>query len=173
MVPQILRHASVLRPYAPGMGLFRRKPAEEPWVPPVLGACSCEEHVESLSAVTLSRTSDSGDVTVGALVESGELRVEPAGPEPTYSVVPLTGQRVGPFHWRVTLEDEAHDLFLREAAAALDDCVAVQAGVERVLWPEPGQLLVGAPRLCPSGVLAAVVRALENPRVRLPRPGQA
>ena len=155
------------------MGLFRRKPVEEPWAPPALGACACEEHVESLSAVTLPRTSDPGDITVGALVESGGLRAEPAGTEPTYSVVPLTGQRVGPFHWRVTLEDEAHDLFLREAAAALDDCVAVQAGVERVVWPEPGELLVGAPTLCASGVLAAVVRALENPRVRLPRPGQA
>jgi hypothetical protein len=155
------------------MGLFRRAPAEEPWVPPVPGACSCDEHVENLSALTLSRTSDSGDVTVGALLESGALRAEPVGPEPTYTVVPLTGQRVGPFHWRVTLEDEAHDLFLPEAAAALDDCVSVQPGVERVLWPVPGELLVGAPGLCPSGVLAAVVRALENPRVRLIPPGPA
>lgn len=153
--------------------LFRRKPAEEPWVPPVLGACGCEEHVENLGAVTLPRTSDSGDVTVAALVESGALRAEPAGPEPTYTVVPLTGQRVGPFHWQVTLEGEAHDLYIREAAAALDDCVSVQPGVDRVVWPEPGVLLVGAPTLCPSGVLAAVVRALENPRVRLPRPGPA
>lgn len=155
------------------MGLFRRKTVEEPWAPPVPGACACEEHVEALATLTLSRTSDSGDVTVGALVESGALRAEPVGAEPTYTVVPLTGQRVGPFHWQVTLEDEAHDLFLREAAAALDDCVAVQPGVERVVWPEPGQLLVGAPTLCPSGVLAAVARALENPRVRLPRPGPA
>lgn len=155
------------------MGLFGRKPAEEPWAPPVLGACACEEHVEGLGAVVLARTSDSGDVTAGALVESGALRAEPASPEPTYTDVPLTGQRVGPFHWRVTLEDEAHDLFLREGAAALDDCVSVQAGVDRVIWPQPGLLLVGAPALCPSGVLAAVVRALENPRVRLPRSGTA
>ena len=155
------------------MGLFRRTPAEEPWTPPVLGACTCDEHVEGLGDVVLSRTSDAGDVTVGALVESGALRAEPVGPEPTYTVVPLTGQRVGPFHWRVTLEDEAHDLYLSEAAAALDDCVSVQPGVDRVVWPEPGVLLVGAPTMCPSGVLAAVVRALENPRVRLPRPGQA
>lgn len=135
------------------------------------GACACEEHVEALRTVTLARTSDSGDVTVGALLDSGELRVEPAGGEPTYTVVPITGQRVGPFHWRVTLEDEAHDLFLVDAAAALDDCLAVQPGVERVVWPEPGVLLVGAAGLCPSGVLAAVVRALENPRVRLPASG--
>lgn len=155
------------------MGLFRRRTAEEPWTAPVPGACACEEHVEALHTGHLARTSDSGDVTVGALVESGALRVEPAGPEPTYTQVPLTGQRVGPFHWRVTLEDEAHDLFLREAAAALDDCVSVQAGVERVIWPTPDLLLVGAPGLCPSGVLAAVVRALENPRVRLPGTGRA
>ena len=94
--------------------------------------------------------------------------------EVTWPITPssaLTGQRVGPFHWRVTLEDEAHDLFLVDAAAALDDCLAVQNGVERVVWPEPGMLLVGAAGLCPSGVLAAVVRALENPRVRLPATG--
>ncbi|HEX4977126.1 MAG TPA: hypothetical protein VFV40_04595 [Nocardioides sp.] len=151
------------------MGLFRRRTTEEPWAPPVLGACACEEHVENLSTVHLARTSDSGDITVGALVESGALRVDPAGPEPTYTQVPLTGQRVGPFHWQVVLEDEAHDLFVVDAAASLDDCVSVQAGVDRVLWPEPGLLLVGAPTLCPSGVLATVVRALENPRVRLAR----
>ena len=151
------------------MGLFRRKVVEEPWVPPVPGACSCDEHVEALRTVHLARTSDSGDVTVGALVESGALRAEPVGPEPTYTLFPITGQRVGPFHWQVTLEDEAHDLFIPDAAAALDDVVSVQPGVERVVWPEPGRLLVGAPTLCPSGVLAAVVRALENPRVRFPR----
>ncbi len=155
------------------MGLFRRQPAEEPWTPPALGACGCDVHVENLGTVTLSRRSDAGDVTVDALVESGALRAEPVGPEPTYTVVPLTGQRVGPFHWRVSLEGEVQDLFLTEAAAALDDCVSVQPGVDRVVWPEPGILLVGAPTLCPSGVLAAVVRALENPRVRLPRNGSA
>lgn len=168
---KILRHPPVARPYAPPVGLFRRRAPEEPWTPPVPGACACDEHVEALRTVTLPRTSDSGDVTVGALLASGELRVEPGGDEPTYALVPLTGQRVGPFHWRVTLEDEAHDLFLVDAAAALDDCLAVQPGVERVVWPEPGVLLVGAPELCPSGVLAAVVRALENPRVRLPATG--
>jgi len=152
------------------MGLFRRTTAEEPWVPPVLGACGCEEHVEALHVVTLHRVSDSGDVTVGALVESGALRAEPAGPEPTYTQLPLTGQRLGPFHWQVHLEDEAHDLFLAGAAAALDDCVSVQPGVERVAWPEPDRLLVGAATLCPSGVLAVVARALENPRVRTAGP---
>lgn len=155
------------------MGLFRRRAVEEPWTPPALGSCACEEHVEALSTLSLPRTSDSGDITVGALVESRALRVEPAGPEPTYTLVPLTGQRVGPFHWQVVLEGEAHDLFLVDAAAALDDCVAVQVGVERVVWPEPGRLLVGAPTLCPSGLLAALARALENPRVRLPRSDQA
>lgn len=151
------------------MGLFRRRVVEEPWSPPVPGACGCDEHVEALRTVQLARTSDSGDVTAGALVESGALRAEPVGPEPAYTLLPITGQRVGPFHWQVTLEDEAHDLFVQDAAAALDDVLSVQPGVDRVVWPEPGRLLVGAPALCPSGVLAAVVRALENPRVRLPR----
>lgn len=156
------------------MGLFRRRPAEEPWAPPAPGMCSCEEHVENLAGVELPRVSDAGDVTVGALVESGSIAAEVVGPEPSYSPLPLTGQRLGPFHWAVRLEGEAFDLFAPDGVAALDDCLAVQPGIERVLWPDHDDLLlVGAASMCPSGVLASLVRALENPRVRARAPRQA
>lgn len=151
------------------MGLFGRRVAQEPWAPPALGTCACEEHVENLRAVRLSRMSDGGDVTVGALLESDSIRAVVVGPAPTYSPLPLTGQLLGPFHWAVRVEGEARDLFASDAAAALDDCLAVQTGVERVLWPDHEEpLLVGTAAMCPSGVLAALVRAVENPRVRTP-----
>lgn len=150
------------------MGIFDRwrTPAETPWVPPSPGACACEEHVDALRDLRLRRVSDSGDVTVGALVESGCLAVQPVLPEPSYAELPVTGQRIGPFHWALTLDGEARDLYVDGAPAALDDCLSLQPGVDRVLWPDHLNFLVGAPTLCPSGVLAAIVRALENPRLR-------
>jgi hypothetical protein len=42
----------------------------------------------------------------------------------------------------------------------------LQPGIDRVLWPDHQALLVGAPTLCPSGTVAALVRALDNPRLR-------
>jgi hypothetical protein len=144
-----------------------RRPLEAPWVPPVLGACTCEQHVEQLREHQLPRASDSGDVTVGALLESRSLTVEPITPEPSYVALPVTGQRIGPFHWVLRLEGEGRDLYSLAAPASLDDCLSLQPGVDRVHWPDHEQLLVGAPTLCPSGVMAAMVGALDNPRVRL------
>ena len=67
------------------MGLFSRKrTAEEPWVPAQPGACACETHVETLVDHQIPRVTDTGDVTVGALLESGSIAAEPVGPEPTY-----------------------------------------------------------------------------------------
>lgn len=154
------------------MGLFDRFRGadEEPWAPPQPGSCACEEHVEALREGLLSRATDSGDVTVGALLDNGSLAVSLVEPEPTYVTLPVTGQRVGPFHWTLTIDGEARDLYRPGAPAALDDCVSVQPGVDRVAWPTPEVMLVGAPTLCGSGVLAALVRALENPRLRL-QPG--
>ena len=147
------------------MGLFDRfrKPAEGPWVPPVPGACACEEHVENLR----DHLPGEREVTVGALLDSGALAAEVVGPEPAYVDLPATGQRLGPFHWALTLTGEGSTLFDDTAPAALDDCLSLQAGVDRVLWPEPERFLIGAPTLCASGVMAALVRALDNPRVRI------
>lgn len=147
------------------MGIFDRwrTPAEAPWVPPALGACSCDEHVENLR----DHPAGGSAVTVGALLDSGSLAAEPALAGTTYVELPATGQRIGPFHWALTLSGEGAGLYHPAAPAALDDCLSVQDGVDRVLWQEPPRFLVGAPSLCASGVMAALVRALDNPRVRL------
>ncbi len=146
------------------MGLFDRwrTPAEAPWQPPAPGACACEEHVENLR----DHPAGEGPATVGELLDSGALTAELVGPEPGYVELPITGQRLGPFHWRVRLEGAGRDLYVVGAPAALDDCLSLQAGVDRVVWPDHKDLLVGAPTLCASGVMAALVSALDNPRVR-------
>jgi hypothetical protein len=146
------------------MGLFDRwrTRAEVPWEPPALGACSCEEHVENLR----DHHAGEREVTVGELLDSGALAAEPAGPEPAYVALPVTGQRLGPFHWALMLTGRGTALYDAGAPAALDDCLSLQPGIDRVLWPEPERFLVGAPTLCASGVMAALVSALDNPRVR-------
>ncbi|MGN6574513.1 MAG: hypothetical protein ACTHKG_02385 [Nocardioides sp.] len=146
------------------MGLFDRwrTPAEAPWEAPALGACGCEEHVENLRA----HPAGGSATTVGALLDGGDLGCEQVGAEPSYAVLPHTGQRIGPFHWRLTLGPGARALYDAAAPAALDDCLSLQPGIDRVLWPDHGDLLVGAPTLCPSGVTAALVRTLDNPRLR-------
>lgn len=154
------------------MGLFDRwrTPAEAPWQPPALGACACEEHVEQLREHRVGEgdgdTGSGTGVTVGALLDAGDLAAEPVGPEPGHVELPTTGQRLGPFHWRVRLEGRGRELYVVGAPAAVDDCLSLQAGVDRVLWLDHKDLLVGAPTLCASGVMAALVRALDNPRVR-------
>ena len=145
------------------MGLFDRwrAPVEPPWEAPALGACGCEEHVESLR----DHPAGGSTTTVGALL-GGDLVCEQVGAEASYAVLPHTGQRIGPFHWRLTLGPAVRALYDDTAPAVLDDCLSLQPGVDRVLWPDHEDLLVGAPTLCPSGVTAALVLALENPRLR-------
>ena len=146
------------------MGLFDRwrAPVEPPWEPAALGACGCEHHVENLR----EHAAGGSATTVGALLDGGGLACEQVGAEPSYVVLPHTGQRIGPFHWRLVLGPAARVLYDDAAPAALDDCLSLQPGVDRVLWPDRGDLLVGAPTLCPSGVTAALVLALDNPRLR-------
>ena len=146
------------------MGLFDRwRPSvEPPWEPAAPGACACEEHVENLR----EHLAGGSTTTVGTLLDGRALACEPLGAEPSYAVLHHTGQRMGPFHWRLTLGPAVRALYDELAPAALDDCLSLQPGIDRVLWPDHGDLLVGAPTLCPSGVAAALVRALDNPRLR-------
>jgi len=146
------------------VGLFDRwrAPAETAWEPPALGGCACDEHVENLRG----HPAGASATTVGALLDGGDLRCTQVGAHPSYVVLPRTGQRMGPFHWRLELGPPTRALYDEAAAAALDDCLSLEPGINRVLWPDHGDLLVGAPAMCPSGVAAALVRALDNPRLR-------
>ena len=152
------------------MGLFTRRRAtpEEAWRPPVLGSCSCETHVEQLAGTVIPYATGTGrapGVTVADLLSAGSLDVRLALPHEAEVTLPHSGQVTGPYHWVVATGEELSLLYDADAPVALDDCLSVQHGVERVALVGDG-LAVGAPGLCPSGVQAAVVSALTNPRVR-------
>jgi hypothetical protein len=152
------------------MGLFnrRRVTPEEAWRPPVLGTCSCQAHVEQLGDTVIPFAASTGrdqGVTVTDLRSAGSLDVRLALPHEAEVTLPHSGQVTGPYHWVVPTGAALALLYDEDAPVALDDCLSVQEGVERVALVEAG-LAVGAPGLCPSGVQAAVVAALTNPRVR-------
>jgi hypothetical protein len=150
------------------MGLLDRwrTPVEPPWAPPPLGLCQCEEHVEALADHRVPSL-EATEVSVGELLAHDALDARPVLPDDRFVTLPHSGQRLGPFHYLVRIAETRGRLFDDAAPAALDDTLSVQPGVERVHRDGPDAFRVGAPRLCPSGVMAAMVRALDNPRVRL------
>ncbi len=153
------------------MGLFDRWRAapEEPWSPPPVGSCTCEQHVENLREVSIpgGGGASTAAVTVAELLDGAALVARLAGLEERFVELP-TGQRTGPYQWVLELSGKGLQLFDDDAPVQLDDCLAVQPGVERVAWIDPGRLAVGAPAMCPSGIQASLVTALTNPRVRRP-----
>ncbi|MGZ4472870.1 MAG: hypothetical protein ACXVW2_17630 [Nocardioidaceae bacterium] len=149
---------------------FRARPEPE-WREPLLGSCRCETHVETMREVSIPYAAGAGRAggcVVGDLLDRNALTVQVTGPADRSTRLP-TGQRVGPLHWQVRLTDAGAALYDRDAPTQLDDCLSVQPGVDRVVALDPEGFAVGAADLCRSGVLAAMVTALGNPRVRRSR----
>ena len=151
------------------MGLFRRAKQAAPSVGSVArGECSCHEHVDALRAQPLplgAGAAGSGDEpTVGELLEVGALGVEPA--EDVWS--DTDGGRLGPFHWELWLGDEVRAAYDDDAPLGVDEALRRRPGVALVEWQDREVFRVSAPTLCAEGVLAAAVRALLDPDVRLP-----
>lgn len=148
-----------------------RAPVADEWRQPSLGTCSCEEHVEQLRHQAVPAGSSAGGdaggtVTVGDLLDADALPVRVSGPDEQYLYGTASGERRGPYHYRLTPSGVVSALYDADAPASLDDVLFVQPGIERVLWVDRTVFAVGAPRMCPAGVQAAFVRALLNPRVR-------
>ncbi|MEU7826018.1 hypothetical protein [Catellatospora sp. NPDC049133] len=131
------------------------------WTPPQPPACDCVEHIEDLLDVVIaSRYPDPPSTTVRELLATGDLSVKPM------SERWLGGHDEGPLHWNLWAGDEARSLYDDDAPLQLDNSIMERPGIERVEWVDREILLIGAPRLCADGVLAAAARALEDPRVR-------
>jgi hypothetical protein len=152
-----------------------RTPPEPPWQPPAPGGCACDRHVEELAETVIAWSAGSGrdgGSRVADLVADGAFPVRAAHPSEREVRLP-TGQLTRPYHWVVLSSPDLAALHDGDAPVHLDDCLSVQPGVDRVavLAAEvehalPARLVLGAPTLCPSGVRAALVLALGNPRVR-------
>lgn len=132
------------------MGLFNRG-----WKPPVPPRCSCPEHFEQLRDLSLPTLfEDIESMTAGELVAAGALGVRP-----------LPVEKYG-FHWALWVGDEARGCYDDRCELQVDASIGLRPGVRRVEWRDREEFLIVAPTLCRDGVLAAAVRALEDPRVR-------
>ncbi|MGK5444199.1 hypothetical protein ACSNN7_20605 [Micromonospora sp. URMC 105] len=141
------------------------------WTPPRRPDCSCPEHHDDLAELVLPVT-EPGDppTTLPDLVAANTLGVLPAEPRDRWLEVHDESDsgpsRLGPFHWGLWLGDEARSCYDDDSERSLDQALLDRPGVDRVEWMEREEFLVGAPTLCASGLLAAMARALADPRVR-------
>ena len=162
---------------------FRKQPRQDgrPTYaePPARGACSCPEHADDLLDTvipyTVEMAEELGDevMTVGELIECDALAVRPNDPSTLWlNAVDedgrvVTDRKDGPFQWQLWVGDEARAHYDDEADLQLDASLLTQPGIDRVAWEDREIFHVGATGLCESGVLAAAVRALADPRVRV------
>ena len=146
------------------MGLFDKlrgsKPPEEPWRPPMPGMCRCTQHIDTMDLVI----EVDPPVSVKTLVADESIAVTPAEEHFVYGTT--TGERRGPYQWRLTYTPEVKKLYNTDAPAAMDDMLFIQDGIDRVLRLDDHTMAVGAPDLCERGVAGAFATALANPRVR-------
>ncbi|MEO5853689.1 MAG: hypothetical protein ABIQ15_14365 [Nocardioides sp.] len=132
--------------------------------------CECPEHVADLLGLRIPLTAemravDGEELSVGELLETGALAVDEVGRQDRW--LTLADQRTGPFEWSLWVGDEARALYDDDAPVALDDALRSQQGIDLVEWEDREAFWVGAPTMCPDGVLASAARALADPRVRL------
>ena len=161
---------------------FRKRPSHEDRPtyaePPARGECSCPEHVEDLLETAIPYTAEMAEelgdepMTVGDLVECDALAVRPNDADSVWLNAVEDGRGVpdrtdGPFQWQLWVGDEARAHYDDEADLQLDASLLAQPGLDRVVWEDREVFHVGATGLCESGVLAAAVRALADPRVRV------
>jgi hypothetical protein len=112
------------------------------------------------------------DPTVEELLATGSLLARPMPARERF--VAFTGENgkqsvEGPYHWIIGAGDEIKGCYEVDAELPLDRSIARQPRVDRVYWYDREEFHVGAPGLCEKGMLAAVIRALADPRVRVPR----
>jgi len=143
---------------------------EDDWQPPQRPDCACREHLEDVLGLVIASEDRDEDVTLEELIASGSLGVRPINPNERFmAAFDERGNevRLGPLHWQMWAADEVYGCYADDAVLPLDRSIAAQPGVEIVEWYDREEFLIGAATLCQSGVLAAVARALEDPRVRM------
>ena len=144
------------------MGLLGRlmgTPPEEPWRPPVTGACGCPEHRADIAAVVID---SNPPIPVTDLAADAVTVVE----SPDHYVYDYTNWRRGPFQWRLTYRAPLTTAYDADAPASIDDMLFAQPGIDNLLRLDDSTLAIGAADMCADGIGTAFLTALSNPRVR-------
>lgn len=139
------------------------------WQPPRRPDCACPEHLDEVRALVIPNRDWDEDPTVEELLATGSLGVRPMDPKERFMTSFDERQHEslrGPFHWLMWAADEVFGCYEDDAALPFDESIAAQPGVDLVEWYDREEFWIGAPRLCDSGLLAAIARALQDPRVR-------
>jgi hypothetical protein len=140
------------------------------WKPPQRPDCACREHLEDVRTLVIPSPDWDEDPTFDDLLATGSLGVQPVNPKERFMPVfdeQGNESRLGPLHWCMWAADEIYGCYEDDAELPFDRSVAAQPGVDLVEWYDREEFLIGAPGLCESGLLAAVARALHDPRVRI------
>jgi hypothetical protein len=151
------------------MGIFSNA---EDWQPPRRPDCACREHVDDVLTLVIPNPDWDEDPTFEELLATGSLGARPVEKGERFMDFFDEQQnetRLGPLHWGVWAADEIYGCYADDADLPFDRSIAAQPGVELVEWADREGFLIGAPGLCESGMLAAIARALHDPRVREPR----
>lgn len=144
------------------MGLLDRlmgTPSEEPWRPPLTGACACADHRADLAGVVIDA---SPPIAVKDLPADAVTVVA----SPDRYVYDQTNWRRGPYQWRLAYRAPLTTAYDADAPAAIDDMLFAQSGIENLLRLDETTLAIGAAEMCADGIAAAFLSALSNPRVR-------
>ncbi|MEV0717712.1 hypothetical protein [Asanoa sp. NPDC050611] len=153
------------------MGIFSKK---DDWRPPRPPDCACREHLDDVLTEIVPNRDWDEDPTVAELLDTGSLGVKPMARGERFAA-PVDEERnestVGPLHWVLWAADEIYGCYDDDAELPVDRSIANQPGVDVVEWFDREEFWIGAPDLCESGLLAAVARALQDPRVRVRRNG--
>ncbi|WP_203711213.1 hypothetical protein [Asanoa siamensis] len=142
---------------------------KDDWQPPRQPDCACREHLDDVRALVIPNADWDEDPTFEQLLETGSLGVRPIEAKERYMAYFDADQnetRLGPLHWGMWAADEIYGCYADDAELPVDKAIAAQPGVTLVEWYDREEFLIGAPELCESGLLAAIARAFEDPRVR-------
>ena len=136
------------------------------------GSCTCPEHIGALLDLEVPARVDGesqGPESVRELlayvwVDEWQYGEEPLDPE---EVEEITEELLPGFTHLLGLGDEVAGHYDDDAPLPLDESLKTRPGIRDVAWEDREVLHVKAPGMCAEGVMAALARAVLDPRVRL------
>jgi hypothetical protein len=132
------------------------------------GRCAYYEHIEDLRDLIVepaaARWRPDAQLTIGALLDRGAMGVHALHGRRRRAGKAAT--RGGTWDYMLWLGEVTRFAYDDDADLAIEDAITARPGVDVAAWEDNEVVLIGAPSLCPDGVLAAAARALVDPRVK-------